>query len=252
MTASDDAFTLLQNANPVSDPAGLTLPPIQELVPQAWSERPQNRSGRRRRLLWIVPVVVVGSSAVAAAALVSQRATNPLDVACYAAADLGADTVIVRADERQDAVRTCRDLWNEGELGPGRNLELHSCVLPDGGVGVFPGQQNPCEGLQRPNTSPQTSDSSSPPTSRVPDDPAAVIRLRDDLVERVRRAGCLGPADGRHEAERQLHRHGLTGWTIEVGPGETGAGFDQRRPCVSYSVDPNRQVVILVPSPREL
>jgi hypothetical protein len=236
----DDAFDLLAAANPVSDASALPLPPLEDLVPEAWDSRPLPRARpRRRRLLWLAPLVVAGT-ATAAAALLAERPTNPLDIGCYASASLRADTVVVRA-ERQDAVATCGRLWRDGRVGSGPTPPLHACVLASGATGVFPGDATVCRQVRGTTTTAVG--------ATEPDDPQAVIAFRTALVERVREDTCLSAAAARGEAERQLQRFDLQGWTFQVGPGAHDHGFDAERPCATYSIDPTRRVVTLVPSP---
>lgn len=251
---SDDAFELLRATNPVSDPSRLRLPPHAPAgeQPDFGPAAAHSRRRYRGRLLWIAPLAVIGTASVAAAVITHRDAKNPLDVGCYAEAEPDADTAVVRAqDDGRSAVEACATLWRDGTLGDGsgRVPELVECVLPSGAIGVFPGEPEVCERLRA--TDGDEASGSATSTTTATDDPASVIRLRDALVELTRQADCLMPDDGRRAAEDELRRQRLKGWSVEVGPGAAGRGFDDERPCVSYAVEPDHRTVVLVPFPRQ-
>lgn len=249
---TNDPWDLLRASNPVPNASRLELPPLGDLVPEARTGNGAS-SGRRRlrrSIKWIAPVVLLGATGVAAAVITSRPVTNPLDIGCYEQPTIDADTIVVAADDEESAVETCAQLWRAGEIRRNQDAppQLTACVLPTGAIGVFPGTEDVCDSI-----SPAGS-TSPPPTAATDqgtsDDPVAVIELRDDLTQSGRASSCLSPAEARHLAEAALARHELEGWLIEDGPGATGAGFDEERPCATFAIEPEHRTIVLVPFPR--
>lgn len=239
-----DPFELLGLADPVPDASALRLP--SGVADDVVSGRTPNLRHRRRRTTAMIGVVVVGVSAVAAAAFVARRQpTTTISVGCYAEARLDADTAVV-ATEPAGAVETCAQLWRDGHIGSGPVPPLQACVLREGAIGVFPGDDpSDCAGLGN-NTAP------APPPEEIkpPAGTGALIALTSDLRAAHGDASCLAPDDARAIATAALRRHGFQGWKVEATGGAKGNGFDDERPCATFDLAEDRQVVLLVPFPR--
>jgi hypothetical protein len=246
----DEAFMLLRSMNPVPDADRVELPPMTGSERLTASGGPDvRRRRRRRRALWIVPITVVGTASLTAALVAQRVPTNPLAIGCYSEPSLDADTVVISVDaDVPSPIADCTEVWRDGDLEHrGGVPRLIACVLPSGAIGVFPAGKD-CESIVGDDPTP-SSPSSSTVASTAMDEREAVIRLRDALVEATRRVDCLPPQEGHRMVEDELRAEGLQGWAVEVGPGASGAGFDDERPCVSYSVEPDRRTVVLVPFP---
>lgn len=247
----DEAFILLRSMNPVPDTDLVELPPMTGSDRLTASGDPDvRRWRRRRRALWIVPIAVVGTSSLTAALVAQRVPTNPLAIGCYSEASLDADTVVISVDaDVASPIADCTEVWRDGDLEHrGGVPRLIACVLPSGAIGVFPADED-CDAIVGQDGPTPSSPSSSTFASTALDEREAVVRLRDALVEATRRVDCLPPQEGRRMVEDELRAEGLQGWAVEVGPGARGAGFDDERPCVSYSVEPDRRTVVLVPFP---
>lgn len=241
MVSRPDPFELLGAADPVPDASGLRLP--RGVADDIVAGRNPSLRRRRRRTTAMIGVLVLGVSGVAAAAFVAGRQPEmTLSVGCYAEARLDADTAVV-AVEREGAVETCAQLWREGHIGSGPVPPLQACVLREGAIGVFPGDDpSVCAGLGN-NTVPAHEDLA-PPTG------GDVTAMRDDLVARYGSQPCLPPAEARAGAEAALRRHGFRGWEVEVSGEDEGLGFTPERPCASFLVDEERKLIVLVPFQR--
>ncbi|MBW3669089.1 MAG: hypothetical protein KY443_07750 [Actinobacteria bacterium] len=240
-----DPFELLGAADPVPDASGLHLP--RGVADDVVAGRDPSPRRRRRRTAALAGVVVLGVSAVAAAAFVARRQpATTISVGCYAEARLDAHTAVV-ATEPGGAVETCAQLWREGHIGSGPVPPLQACVLREGAIGVFPGADpSVCAGLGN-NTAPAPAPEDITPPGDADGD---VLALRSELAAADRGVGCLAPDDARAIAGSALRRHGFPAWKIEIGAGASGKGFDDERPCATFQVNEERQVVLLVPFPR--
>lgn len=238
MSAPVDVFERLRAA----DPAAAT-PPFDPASAQGQAvlERALSSSRRPRapRRFAAVALVVAAAGAVAAGFLNSRKPAAALDIACYTAPRLDASASVVRA--RPDrAVEACRALWRDGTLGPAASPpHLVACVLSTGVVAVFPGGPGTCAELHRPVASPG-------PSTGVD----KVVTMRDRLIAASNATGCLAPDEARADAEGALRDLSISGWSVVVGPGATGHGFDADRPCATFAFEQGRKQVVLVPFPR--
>lgn len=239
-----DPFELLVLADPVPDVSNMRLP--RAVADDVIAGRDPSPRRRRRRTAALAGVVVLGVSAVAAAAFVARRQpTTTIGVGCYAEARLDADTAVV-ATEPGGAVETCAQLWREGHIGRGPVPPLQACVLREGAIGVFPGDDpSVCADLGN-NSAPAPP----PDEIRPPAGGGDVVALASELAASDRGVGCRTPDDARAIATSALRRHGFADWKVEVGAGASGKGFDDERPCATFLVDEERHVVVLVPFPR--
>lgn len=161
----------------------------------------------RRLTVPVVAAALLLLSAVGAAAYVLTRpATELLSVGCYDRADVQGNTAIVDADGR-DAVEICRELWEDGAItgSPRSAPPLVACVLDTGPAAVFPGEPGTCEqlGLARLDT------------DRFTRDVVAFDPVREAIVDGVG-GECRSEDEARTIIRRELERHGLHDWTVEV------------------------------------
>ena len=213
--------------------------------------------GRRRRVprVAVLAGAVSLSVAVAAYALVTRPTSKPQNVACFAAADLTANTAVVGVDA-QGPVAACAGVWARGFLGPTRPPPLRACLLESGVVGVFPEApgRDVCLDLGLAAAS-----SPAPPTTEpagirlAPDDQvvdhARFFAFRDAALSRFVGQECIGAVAAEEIVREELDRAGLDGWTVTTGVGADGAGFSAGRPCASLSFHPEVWSVDLVPVP---
>ena len=216
-------------------------------------------AGHRRRVprIAVLAGAVSLSVAVAAYALVTRPSSKPQNVACFAAADLTANTAVVGVDAR-GPVAACAGLWAKGPLGPlPRPLPpLRACLLESGVVGVFPeaAGRDVCLDLGLAAAS-----SPAPPTTEAagtrlaPDDPIVdhtrFFAFRDAVLSRFVGQDCMGAVAAEAVVREELDRAGLDGWTVTTGVGADGAGFSAERPCASLNFHPEIWSVDLVPVP---
>jgi hypothetical protein len=194
------------------------------------SERP-----RRRWLLGaLVPaaVLLLGATGIGTY-LLTREATHLESIGCYAKADLGADTTIVSADGR-DPVAICRELWQEGVVGPGRApAELAACVLETGAVAVFPAVgPKTCNSLGLA----KLAEGFAIDAGRVADLSGAVAaRLAID---------CVGEAEARGLVQAELAARDFGAWRVGVA----GDGYSATRPCSQFGTDASGRLALLIPA----
>ncbi len=249
MSEPVDPFDLLRELNPVT-PADLANAASSEHAVRSLEEivagtrnAPREETMRRRRVprlrrrtyvLGLVPAA--GTIAVAAWAL-TQGPTKQLTIGCYASVDLQAHTVVVTAST-QPAVETCREVWRNSEFGHLPTPKLQACVLPSGGIGVFPSPRGQaCKRLKLAPlitvTTPQTRTSSSP------------LRLKNALVRTFLMNRCMEGRRATALATTEIRRLGLRLWRVRVN-----GTFTSSRPCASLAFDEDHHLVLLVPLPR--
>lgn len=239
MTGRGDPFDRLRAADPakMGDRETASMDPERIFRQVVASTRPSPlRARRRRRILVLVGAVFL----IAAAYVVFRPVTEPLTVACYRAADLDADILVVDAPAAGDPVDVCRPQWSpEGEfgaeLGDGPAPDLRACVLESGAVGVFPtasGSQV-CADLGL-----------AVPASDSPEENQAVIELRDELVDAFLEE-CLSVEEARTRVVEAVARHGLEGWQVTVSQ-----SFTEEQPCASLAFDVPAETIELVPVSR--
>lgn len=239
-------FELFRRANPV--PPG-EVP--EDAVPSLEAERllhnittgnqpvprllPTRSKRRQRRLLPFGAVTIVVSTA-AFAWVLTRQAADPLQVACYAEADLGSDIYVVPNDER-GFVEVCAETLatvvpGQGDSRPG----LSACVLESGAVGVFPNDGGePCGRLG---------------LAPLAEGPAPgeqdLVRLAEEITRPFLEQDCVAPASARRVVVEELAERGLDDWQV-LDPGP----YSEERPCASLAIEPAIKTITLVPlSPR--
>jgi len=278
-----DVLERLRACNPV--PAGrlddlvwtdLAQARFQQIVatPASVPVRPRGRlapvpavpgAGRRRRVPRVAVLAgVVGMSvAVAAYAVVTRPSPKPQNVACFAAADLTAQTAVVGVDAK-GPVAACASLWERGFLGTTPPPPLRACLLESGVVGVFPEAvgRDVCLDLGLAASSPPAPPTpdrvnpsgSSPAGGRlIPDEPVVdhtrFFAFRDAVLARFVGQGCIGVVAAEAIVREELDRAGLDDWTVTTAGGAGGPGFSAGRPCASLNFHPEIWSVDLVPLP---
>lgn len=233
-----DPFELLRQADPCPDPMGLEAPA--DVVEATLG------AGRTRRRSWrgvgrLAVVVAVGAAAAAAAAaafVTTREPAHTVSVGCYASASLDADTAVVALDDRTPT-EACTAAWREGAIGEGAVPPLQACVLPSGGIGVFPGGAPAvCRRLGN--------DAAPAPSSPTTGDTA---ELRQALAAADKETSCFEPDVARDIARRELRHLGLHDWRVRMGGPDTGRTFGPDHPCATFSVEEPSKTVVLVPVP---
>ena len=260
MAVFADPLDLLGAMNPVPDdrvlPATSAYVPAQRtlqrilgqslpLAPTAPAPDPRDGSGedggegggRRRRpskrLMVGVAVATAGLVAAAAAWVVTRPADNPTRVACYAAADLEADTAPLAAG-LGDPVAACQEVWRTGPFQAwGAVPPLAACVLPSGIVGVFPGEPSVCDRLGLARLATESGDWN-----------ARVTQLVDGLTAELAYPSCVDVGVAADLVRQRLDQLALHGWTL-IAP----ATAVPERPCASVAFDPPARTITLVPVP---
>ncbi len=125
---------------------------------------------RRRVVVASIGLGTALATAAAMTAYVAFREPTERGVAtCYGSASTGSDTVRVDVSVAspdglgpaviEDAVELCTQAWRDGLLDAGvvdvpfgtqQVPDLVACTLPDGSVGVFPGNAGTCQQLDLP------------------------------------------------------------------------------------------------------
>jgi hypothetical protein len=192
--------------------------------------------GARRRWRLVAGGALVVASLVTAAAVwvVTRPAGNPTRVACFAAADLDADTAVVAASAGGDPITSCEEVWRNGSFrGWGAVPPLAACVLASGTVGVFPGDPSLCDrlGLAR-------------HVAEGADWDARVGQLVDGLTSELASPACVDVAVAADLVRERLDQLDLDGWTL-IAP----ATVAPDRPCASVAFDPPAKTITLVPVP---
>ncbi len=257
-----DPLDRLRAANPVlrDDP---TLPPpgsalFREITAPdragavGWAQR------RRRRARRVVPVILIGGLLGGATAygLLRGGVTKPQTVACYESADPGAN-LTGTAVGTDGPIAACAELWRRGKIGDGGPVPpLVECVLDSGVAGVFPAPpgSDVCARLNLPSppsTAAPPTPAPGPASSPAPgaDLSARISAFRDAVAPTFVESPCVEPNAAVALVRRELDRAGLTDWTIRSGDGP-GGGFNEARPCASYSLRPETKEVVLAAFPR--
>jgi hypothetical protein len=231
----------LRDANPVpiedvppsSSPQGRAL--LSRIVLSPREE--QAHSKRRRYALILVPIAI--AAAVGAGLKWFRPATQRLVVVCYAGPSLGADKAVVSASSRGDS-QACAALWQiGGQFGVGGNgtvPPLAACVLPSGGVGVFPTEpgKDVCTTLGLADLG---------PTGGAGDENQELIMVQDAVVPRLL-ARCVDRSDAVALVRSELDRHGLKEWRVVVD-----RPFSASVPCASFAEDVPHRTVVISPVP---
>lgn len=154
MSEPVDPFELLRELNPVdpedvADASSATEAQraLDEILagsrsPQPSQRRPATSHPRRPRLrarAYLVASVGVAAALVAAVWVLTLNPAKRLTVRCFGSASLGARAVIVPAGHGSPTA-ACRPLWSGTTFGHRPTPSLQACILPSGGIGVFPGR----------------------------------------------------------------------------------------------------------------
>ena len=240
MNRDRDPLDRLRRANPVPDEqvpgpdSPLAQAAFERIVAAAPPSVPRHRRNWRRRTWFIVPAVLL---LVAAGFGLFRQTTQPLFVACYAQASLGADRTLIQPSGK-DAVEACRPLWQPGgELNKTGRLPvppLAACVLSSGAVGVFPrtAGQDVCGdlGLARPSNN---------PARQIESEELAKVQ---DTLSSAFLSKCFGQDDAAALARQTLADNHLNNWSVS-----TPTPFTPADPCASVAFDLAHRTVRLIP-----
>jgi hypothetical protein len=202
------------------------------------------RRRRRRLVLVAVPGVLAILAATGFTAYsVIREPTHLESIGCFERASLDANVAVVGTDERTPA-DICGEVWRTGGFGTeGASPELTACVLPTGGVGVFPGPKATCSDLGLAEL-----------PSSYTEQMAGFAGLQAAIVAKLgqppsgsSRGGpeCVPEDEARLIVRRELDIRGYSDWKVE-----TVGEFTDARPCADVSFDTGGKTVILVPGAR--
>jgi hypothetical protein len=248
MSEPVDPFELLRALNPVgpedvtdavsSTEARQTLHEIMATgVPARRPPLPRARLPRlhrRRYLLAAVPLV--GALAAAAWAL-TQGPTKQLTIGCYASANLRARTVVVPAGTSSPTA-SCRRVWGAGTFGNTSTPPLQACVLPSGGIGVFPSARGTA--CQRLKLAPLTETATHTNPART-----SPLALKNALVRKFLARTCVNEEQAMAIVRNEIRRLKLTNWHVL-----SSESFTSDRPCASLAFDEEQHRVLLIPVPK--
>jgi hypothetical protein len=188
--------------------------------------------------------LVVGAMLVAGIAAVyvtSRPTTDPLSVGCYRTLDQNADIAILPlAGSEVKPAERCAAEWRSA-FGVDVPPELITCVVRDGGLGIFPGK----EGLDAETTCAAIG-ASTPRSGTYGGKTASEVRAWAGDVESAyiqaskKRDDCLSEAVLAALIRESFDRWDFETWTVS----RVESDGDLR--CASYSVDSVNAVVILV------
>lgn len=182
-------------------------------------------------------VLLVG---VAAGYVVSRPTTNPLSAGCYRELDQASDTAIVSVTNSSadlSPAGKCASLWQAafGETAP---VNLVTCVVTGGGLGVFPAESN-----QQPEAACGAIGASVPEEGNYAG--ASAERVRQwaaDLEERYTLVSdCIGGRD-----LHGLIQESLQDWEFEQWRVEDLESGSKNLQCASYSIDATAGIVFVV------
>jgi hypothetical protein len=240
MNRDRDPLDRLRRANPVPDEQAptpdspLARAAFQRIVATTPQPTTRRRRNWRRRTWFIVPAVLL---LVATGFGLFRQISQPLMIACYAQANLGADRAEIQPSGK-DPADACRPLWQPGgELNKTGRLPvppLDACVLASGAVGVFP--QPPghdvCAdlGLARPSNN---------PAHQIEADELAKVQ---ETLSNAFLGTCFGQDDAVALARQTLAENHLNTWTVS-----TPTPFSQADPCASVAFDLAHRTLRLIP-----
>lgn len=242
MTEPFDPVEVLEDLNPVDpeDVRGVAASPEARATLGRILEQPGRRPTytrrrlRRPRLVAAAAIAVVAAMAGTAWAL-TRSTPQRITVGCYAAQSISARTIVLPAGSGSQ-VATCRKAWQRGDFGMPKSPQLHACVLPSGGVAVFPGAR-PCERLKLQPLGHGA-------TGRHQARPGSPIRLKNDLVRAYLGRRCLSGSTGLRLARSEIRRLHLNRWRVQVT-----TPFTRQRNCTSYAFDEQSDLILIVPMP---
>lgn len=268
MTEDSHFEELLRAANPVDeaqlgDPAESAFAQrLLERIVDTRPSTPQPRQPRRRRaqrarICLVALLTSVGGGAGVSYALAHNQPTKRAFVACYAEPDLGSDFVVLPAGN-VTPIAGCQAMWSSGKLGATAATAddpLTACLLPAGGVGIFPHparDRHTCEQLHLRPVTPL-------PPARSPDpvaEPSAVAgpalarsgadsiaEVSDTIIQGLSVA-CLDADQAKALIGKALSDAGLDTWTVM-----TTTSFSASRPCASPGFDEDHEEVVIIPIP---
>jgi hypothetical protein len=244
-----DPFEILRALNPV-DPADLrgersstrACEAREQIVNGMRPSRGQTRlRWRLPRLRWrrsyVLALVPLAAVVAAGAWALTHGATKQLTIGCYASAALQARTIVVAATAASPT-EACGRVWQRGDFGSSGSPRLQACVLPSGGVGVFPSPGGrACEQLK---LAPVAVGASS-----ISPQSGSAATLKRALVEEFLSKPCMRRGQAISTVRRELRTQHLNDWTVRA----TGA-FVSARPCASLGFDEEQHLVLLVPMPK--
>jgi hypothetical protein len=245
MRRKKGAFDALRRTKPLreDDVPGPDSPEATELLARIL-ETPRStqeeRTLQRRNLRLVLAIAAVSLVAVAATWIWVRTISIPNAILCYQAVDLDADTAAAPPSEQASA-EACVGVWEQQILvnpelaSPGSAPPLTGCVAENGALVVFPSDDPMvCDqlGLARPDPAGQ-------------EDADQIRQLEQELVEYFQSNECVPITDAQQRVSEFLAAHRLTSWVTERTEGSPD------RPCASFSIDPELEIIFIIPIPRQ-
>lgn len=199
-----DPFEVFARLNPFAGEVDAFTDADEERLARILASPATRPERERRRRRWIVGVGVgVVVLATAAFAVVRrEHVSDPTGIACYSAADLGADIAVVGPS--QDPVASCSVVWSDGTFSSDGAPRLAACVADSGVVAVFPGDDAVCSQLGLAELVPGEGD-----------EQRAVVALQEQMSAQYAQS-CLRQPEAMATAQRLLDESGLPGWTVQL------------------------------------
>lgn len=203
----------------------------------------ESRSIRRRgpRLAPLAAAVVL-LAGVAAVYVTTRQTTNPLSVGCYETLSLEANTAVLgleaASDELSPAAR-CASQWQPA-FGTTAPSNLVTCVVPEGGLGVFPNAQ-----IADPGAACSSIGASGPSEGSYAGASAHQVRQWASDVgaayeEGAGQSQCISQDRLREIVIDSYKRPGFSEWTVSFD------GSTSNKRCASYSIDAMEGAVIIL------
>ncbi|MCU1492151.1 MAG: hypothetical protein JWM85_3556 [Acidimicrobiaceae bacterium] len=190
---------------------------------------------RRRGLLLPAAGAVVLAAGGGGYVAAVQQPSQAITVSCFAGPSLSSYQAAAQLGSSSDPLAGCAALASSGALGAPSNSPLVACILPSGGIGVFPGDDVLCTRLDLPRAL-----SPAPGSQAVG---ALALTLENTFGSR-----CVGLAVAERIVASDLALGGLTGWRVVVHPSTS----TQPASCAVAGLVPDTKVVGLALAPRPL
>lgn len=206
--------------------------------PVAASKTPR---GRRPRLVPLAAAFALLAS-VAAVYVTTRQTTNPLSVGCYETLSLDGNTAIVGLETPSNelsAAARCASMW-ESAFGTSAPSNLVTCVVPEGGLGVFPNAEvsDPGDVCSSIGASEPTEGSYAGASADQVRQWASDVGLAYDKA--AGESGCVSRGQLRSLISDSFSRAGFSEWTV------TSVGSASKQVCASYSIDAMAGAVIIL------
>lgn len=188
----------------------------------------------KRGLLIIIPIAILAALLTAAAYFGSRAADDPSQVACYADAQLSANTVVISS--HSSPLEACALAWADPQFvavfGEAPIPPLAVCVLDSGVAAVFP------------RTEPAICQKLGLPVWEEDSESRAVGQKFEDRLAARLAAECIEPSAAVQIGIDELNDAGLTEWEVILEVNDNDETM-----CASLAIDWQESKVFIVPIP---